>query len=87
MEVTIVWDSTDPEPGPRRGSLRADQITSFVDVSARRDALGSQVHLVLAQPHDYVNEEDDAGGVVRAQRELYVLESYDMIREELRAAK
>lgn len=87
LEVTIVYDSGGPEVGRHKGSLRADQIASFFDVSARNDALGAQVRIVLTQPDDQVNDDDETGGVIRSQRELYVLESYDWIGHRLSEAR
>jgi hypothetical protein len=84
IEVTIVSDSSDTSAHARKACVRADQITSFVDVSGDKYAGLPQVKVSLAEPNDYVNDGDEAGGVVRAQRTIYVQESYETIQRLLR---
>ncbi|MFM0632687.1 hypothetical protein [Paraburkholderia xenovorans] len=75
IEVTIVSDSADTSGHARKASVRADQITSFVDISAEKFSGHPLVRISLAEPHDFLNSDDEAGGVVRAQRTIFVQEA------------
>jgi hypothetical protein len=83
IEVTIVSDSADTSAHARKASVRADQITSFVDISAEKFSGHPLVRISLAEPHDFLNSDDEAGGVVRAQRTIFVQESYETIQRLL----
>lgn len=86
FELNIVADSTDTSARIRRGSFRADQVTSFIDVSGDGNSGGAQTKVTLAEPDDFVNDDDETGGVVRGQRTLYVQESYDDVASLLLSA-
>lgn len=84
IEVTIVADSADTMANVRKASVRRDQIASFVDVSA---ALGNaNVKISLAEPDDFINGDDETGGVAHRRRTIYVQETYAIIRAAIAGA-
>ncbi|MDN7901472.1 MULTISPECIES: hypothetical protein [Burkholderia cepacia complex] len=83
FEVTIVSDSDDTLVHARKALIRPDEVTCVVDVSAAKYAGEPGVKITLEQSNDYVNEDDDAGGVVQARRTIFALESYEAIKQAL----
>lgn len=86
IEITVVTDSQDTLVKPRKALLRVDRITSVSDVSE-----GQYINNVLTmigtdEPGDFINTDDEAGGVVRAERSLFVQESYQAVRNMIEAA-
>ncbi|WP_454727694.1 MULTISPECIES: hypothetical protein [Cupriavidus] len=77
IELNVVSDSADTSAKVRKGTFRADQVVSFLDVSSDGHHGGTKTKITLAEANDYVNDEDETGGVVRGQRTIYVQESYD----------
>ncbi|KKI36156.1 hypothetical protein VI03_25660 [Burkholderia vietnamiensis] len=84
--MTIVSDSGDTLMHARKASIRLDQITSFVDVSEARGATRAKVKVGLQDPSDFINDDDEVGGVVHGRRTIFVLESYDDIKQAIAAA-
>ncbi|MFX1767997.1 hypothetical protein PWP93_36620 [Paraburkholderia sp. A1RI-2L] len=83
FEVTIVSDSDDTLANARKALIRPDQVTCVVDVSAAKYAGEPKAKISLEQSNDYVNEDEDGGGVVHARRTIFVLESYEAIKQAL----
>jgi len=86
IEVTVVSDSSDPLARPRKALLRADWITSVVDISSGEYMDEAITSIGTREPVDFVNDDDEAGGVVRAERTFVVQESYQTVRAMLEAA-
>jgi len=86
VEVTVVTDSADVLTSPRNVLLRADRITSVMDVSSGDYMTGVLTSIGTDEPGDFVNDDDEVGGVVRAERKLFVQESYQTVRTMLEAA-
>ena len=86
IEVTVVTDSADPLAHPRKAVLRADRVTCIVDISAALYASGGLTQVCTEEPADFINEDDETGGVVRAERSFHVLEPYVTVRNLLDAA-
>lgn len=83
IEITVVTDSSDALASPRKALLQADRITSVVDVSSGKYATGVLTSIGTDEPNDFVNDDDEVGGVVRAERTLFVQESYQVVRTML----
>lgn len=90
VELTVITDSDVSNiAGPFKGSFRPELIASFVDIyehneEKRRPAAKlMKTMITLTEPGDFVNSEDDTGGVVRTQRMIYVQESYDEVKKLL----
>ncbi|ABE47374.1 hypothetical protein [Polaromonas sp. JS666] len=86
IEVTVLIDSLDALVNPRSALLRADQITSVVDVSGAGYADGATTSITTTEPNDSVNSDDEAGGVVRSVRQLFVKDSFQTVRSMLAEA-
>ena len=57
--------SSDPLARPRKALLRADWITAVVDVSSGEYVDGAITSIATQEPADFVNDDDETGGVVR----------------------
>lgn len=86
IELTILSDSADTLSIPRLAMLRVDQITSVVDVSEANYATGVKTMILTEEPFDFLNEDDETGGVVRAARIVYVRNFYTEVRSKISAA-
>lgn len=87
LEFTITADSDDTRAGTRKGSFLVELIASFVDVSGGQYKDEAKVKLTLTEPGDFVNSDDDVGGVVRCQRTVFVKEDYATVKKMIEAAK
>lgn len=86
IEVTVVTDSADPLTSPRKAAIRADRITCVVDISSASYSSRAVTQICTEEPVDFIDEGDEAGGVVRAERSFHVLETYVTVRNLLDAA-
>jgi hypothetical protein len=81
FEVTVTTDSSNGVARQRNAMIRRDQVASSVDIDGESLADRARVMITLAQPEDYVNTDDDVGGVVRASRTLFVQEDYTQVKQ------
>lgn len=86
VEVTILNDSSSPLVSPRKGLIRADRITSVIDISSGNYAMGAITEVTLLEPCDGINTDDEVGGVIHAYRQLSISESYEEVRDMLEKA-
>jgi hypothetical protein len=87
LEFSITADSDDTWAGTRRGSFLVELIASFVDVSGQQFEDGTKVKLTLTEPGDFVNSDDEVGGVVRCQRTVFVKEDYATVKMMIETSK
>jgi hypothetical protein len=81
VELTIVGDSSDTVAAARKGSVRVDQIATFVNVEAQYGQTSIHTKITLLEPDDYMDEAaGEAGGVIRGARTLHVQEPYDVVK-------
>lgn len=86
IELTITADTGDALAAPRKGLIRFDQITSVVDISSGNFTGPARTQLTLEEEIDYQNEDDEAGGVIRARRSLCVQEDYETVKQRIDSA-
>jgi len=84
LTLTMTSDSGDRSYGLRRIAVRVDQIANFTDVSADKHILSPNTCIHLVEPADWetdgsADDEEEASGVVRAYRQIYVRETFDEI--------
>lgn len=90
ISLTMVADSAHAFFGARRFAVRVDQIANFTDVSADKYNPKANSIMHLIEPADWEadsvqNDGEDyeggQGGVVRAYRQICVLETFDEIED------
>jgi hypothetical protein len=89
IEVTIVCDTSESDRGwrmQRKGLVRADQITSVVDIS-RQDLNGAKIRLTLEEECDstlYLDTKfPGLRAVVRGKRFVEVIEDFNTVSNAL----
>lgn len=80
IEFTIVSDSINPLATPRKGLVRFDQITSAVDISSGNYTGPARTQITLEEEHDYLNDADETGGIIRGRRTLCAQEDYEKVK-------
>ena len=86
VEFTVVVDSSDSLARPRKGSFAPSQIVGFIDIDNQGPAERALTKITLLESDDYINTDDEIGGVVRASRTLYVQEAYEEVKAILSRA-
>lgn len=80
LSLTVTSDSSDVLVSPRKMLLRADLVASVVDISAGGYSMGAITSITTTEPQDYINDDDDTGGVVHGVRTLAVQESIETVQ-------
>ncbi|WP_062112563.1 hypothetical protein [Collimonas pratensis] len=86
IEVTIRSDSKESVGAPtRKGSIRVDQITTFVDMHEYYGEFGAKTIITLLEPDDQVDPELNGDGTVfRSVRTLQVEDTYEAVKKLIR---
>lgn len=86
IEVTIRSDSKESLAAPtRKGSIRVDQITTFVDMHEFFGQAGIKTIITLLEPDDQVHPEISGNGnVFRSARTLQVEDTYEAVKKMIR---
>jgi hypothetical protein len=85
IEVTIRSDSTESTGAPtRKGSIRIDQIATYVDLQEFYGETGIRTKITLLEPDDRLGDDGDDRAVLRSVRTLLVEESYARIKALIR---
>jgi hypothetical protein len=85
IEVTIRSDSTESTGAPtRKGSIRIDQIATYVDLQEFYGETGIRTKITLLEPDDRLGDDGDDRAVLRAARTLHVEESYEQVKKLVR---
>ncbi|MDO9236184.1 MAG: hypothetical protein Q7U28_09165 [Aquabacterium sp.] len=86
LPLTVISDSSDSLISPRKMLLRVDLVASVVDVTSAGYVMGAITSITTTEPQDFINDDDEVGGVVHGVRTIAVQESIETVRSLLEKA-